>query len=179
MARANAWKPRVWLASFPNFTSGMSRILEKTSHFPIARPSPRPTHVAPTSAATATHRCNALSFAMPNDTINQHFSKEYKSISDVYNDSTEDDVLALKGCVLRARSLLEEPSIPRYYRIKTLLLLASMVPDPSEAQVADTSLQAHANDPVLTRHQTLFPRSGRHPLACGSRIRSEGCHVVS
>jgi hypothetical protein len=70
---------------------------------------------------------------MQNDTINQMFSKEYTSISEVYNASTEDDVLALKGCVLRARSLLEEPKIPRYYRIKTLLLLASMVADPEEA----------------------------------------------
>jgi hypothetical protein len=55
------------------------------------------------------------------------------TISEVYNASTEDDVLALKGCVLRARSLLEEPKIPRYYRIKTLLLLASTVADPEEA----------------------------------------------
>jgi hypothetical protein len=70
---------------------------------------------------------------MQNDTINQMFSKEYTSISEVYNASTEDDVLALKGCVLRARSLLEEPKIPRYYRIKTLLLLASTVADPEEA----------------------------------------------
>lgn len=61
--------------------------------------------------------------------VNQMFSKEYTSISEVYNASTEDDVLALKGCVLRARSLLEEPKIPRYYRI----LLASMVADPEEA----------------------------------------------
>jgi hypothetical protein len=74
-----------------------------------------------------------LYFAMQNDTINQQFRKEYQSISDVYYASTEDDVLALKGCLVRARSLLEEPSIPRYYRLKTLLLLASMAPETSEA----------------------------------------------
>lgn len=33
---------------------------------------------------------------------NQMFSKQYTSISEVYNASTENDVLALKGCVLRA-----------------------------------------------------------------------------
>jgi hypothetical protein len=70
---------------------------------------------------------------MQSATLNQMSSKEYNSISDTYYASTESDVLSLKGCELRCRSLLAEPAIPRYYRIKTLLLLASMVADPNEA----------------------------------------------
>lgn len=46
---------------------------------------------------------------------NQMFSKQYTSISEVYNASTENDVLALKGCVLRA----VEPAVcwknPRFH----------------------------------------------------------------
>jgi hypothetical protein len=61
---------------------------------------------------------------MQNDNINQQFNKEYNSISDVYYASTEADVLTLKGCALRARGLLEEPAIPRYYRIKVKSLRA-------------------------------------------------------
>jgi hypothetical protein len=63
---------------------------------------------------------------MQTDNINQQFSKEYNSISDIYYmyASTEADVLTLKGCALRARGLLGEPAIPRYYRIKVKSLRA-------------------------------------------------------
>jgi hypothetical protein len=70
---------------------------------------------------------------MQSATINQTFSKEYNSISDIYYASIENDVLTLKGCLIRCHGLLEEPEIPRYYRLKTLLLLASMVAQPDEA----------------------------------------------
>jgi len=68
---------------------------------------------------------------MSADRLNKSYTKEFNSINTAVNDATsEDDELALSRCRMRARAPLEEPTIPLYHRIKTLLLLASIVGRP-------------------------------------------------
>jgi hypothetical protein len=68
------------------------------------------------------------------DRINSSFTQAYNKIHNAYDAASEEDEIVLNQCIAQARSLLEEPSIPRYHRIKTLLLLTSMVGNRSEAQ---------------------------------------------
>lgn len=69
---------------------------------------------------------------MGSNAIDESFTRACNNIVDMYNAAKEDD-LSLNQCIAGARALLKEPSIPRYHRIKTLLLLASMVGDCDEA----------------------------------------------
>lgn len=59
--------------------------------------------------------------------INKSYTKEFNSINAAVDAADEDDELALRRCCTRARALLAELTIPLYHRIKTLLLLASIV----------------------------------------------------
>jgi hypothetical protein len=61
------------------------------------------------------------------DRINKSYTKEFNSINAAVDAADEDDDLALRRCCMRARALLAEPTMPLYHRIKTLLLLASIV----------------------------------------------------
>jgi hypothetical protein len=61
------------------------------------------------------------------DLIDKSYTNEYNSIYKAYTDTDEDDELTLRRCYMRAREMLDEPTIPLYHRIKTLLLLAGMV----------------------------------------------------
>lgn len=56
------------------------------------------------------------------DTIDKQFTKAFNDIADVYNAADDDDELSLNKCIADARALLAEPAIPRYHRIKTLLM---------------------------------------------------------
>jgi hypothetical protein len=46
------------------------------------------------------------------------FTKTFNEIATTFNDCAEDDHITLNQCIARTRALLEEPSIPRYFRIK-------------------------------------------------------------
>jgi hypothetical protein len=86
---------------------------------------------------------------MSADHLNKSYTKEFNSINTAVNDATcEDDELALSRCRMRARALLDEPTIPLYHRIKTLLLLASMVGRPSSH--ASHRIASFANERTTT-----------------------------
>ncbi|KXT10486.1 hypothetical protein AC579_8881 [Pseudocercospora musae] len=64
---------------------------------------------------------------LPQDKITQQFTEGYNKAQELYaNDK-------LQECIDESRLLIAEPAIPRYHRIKTLLMLASTVPDLAEA----------------------------------------------
>ncbi|KAK3074927.1 hypothetical protein LTR53_002238 [Teratosphaeriaceae sp. CCFEE 6253] len=62
------------------------------------------------------------------DTIDASFTEGYNEAKKLYDD---DD---LEGCIEKARELLAEPAIPRYHRMKTLILLGSTLGDWEEAE---------------------------------------------
>jgi hypothetical protein len=64
---------------------------------------------------------------MNSDLIDKSYKNEYNSIYKAYTDADEDDELTLRRCYTRACAMLDEPTIPLYHCIKTLLLLAGMV----------------------------------------------------
>ncbi|KAJ5022896.1 hypothetical protein PSV08DRAFT_250439 [Bipolaris maydis] len=59
--------------------------------------------------------------------INIRFCEEFNNAKALHDDGRLDE------CVAKARGMLEDPDIPRYHRIKTLLMLASALEDPYEA----------------------------------------------
>jgi hypothetical protein len=63
---------------------------------------------------------------MESDLINKSYTKEYNSIYEACNAAGEDQ-RAPGRCRIRALALMDEPTIPLYHLIKTLLLLASIV----------------------------------------------------
>jgi hypothetical protein len=78
---------------------------------------------------------------MSADHLNKSYTKEFNSINTAVNDATsEDNELVLRCCRMRARALLDEPTIPLYHRIKTLLLLAIIVGRPSNMHLIELLL---------------------------------------
>ena len=59
--------------------------------------------------------------------VDKSYTNEYNSIYKACIDADKDDELTLRRCYMRARALLDEPTIPLYHLIKPLLLLAAMV----------------------------------------------------
>jgi hypothetical protein len=51
------------------------------------------------------------------DLVAQPFSRPYDETHALYDNGD------FEGCVIKAQELLEDPNLPRYYRIKTLVLL--------------------------------------------------------
>jgi hypothetical protein len=82
---------RVWLLPELTFKASFRSDCYLTI---TAAPSTSPS-TAPFATTDTTTTATAT---MQSDTINQQFSKEYNSISDIYYASTENDVLSLKGC---------------------------------------------------------------------------------
>ncbi|KAK6438218.1 hypothetical protein LTR95_005579 [Oleoguttula sp. CCFEE 5521] len=68
--------------------------------------------------------------ATSDEALNAHFADEYNKLLSLYNDGGSDD---LRKCIAGAHKLLEEPVIPSYHHIKTLILLGATVADPDEA----------------------------------------------
>jgi len=64
---------------------------------------------------------------MNSDQIDKSYTDEYNSIYKACTDVDGKDEITRGRCYVRARSMLDEPTIPLYHRIKTLLLLAGMV----------------------------------------------------
>lgn len=77
---------------------------------------------------------DSITSTMDSDAINRRFTKEYNRLQNVYATADEDDADALNACIRGAKALLEDFAIPRFHRIKTLLLLTSVVPDVHEAR---------------------------------------------
>lgn len=80
---------------------------------------------------------------MMEDTIDARFTEGYDEAKQFWDD--ED----LDGCIEKARALLNEPAIPRYHPIKTLILLGSSLGDWQEAE--DCRVRADALWRVVRR----------------------------
>jgi hypothetical protein len=73
---------------------------------------------------------------MNSEAINRVFTNVFNCIRETYNavdEEAEDCELTIDQCIARARALLDQPAIPRFHRIKTLLLLVRMVEDTEAA----------------------------------------------
>lgn len=58
------------------------------------------------------------------DEVIQYFGQEYNKVLALYN---EDD--KLEECISAAQDLLEDPGLPRYLRILTLIILGTSFDD--------------------------------------------------
>ena len=54
------------------------------------------------------------------DQVMQFFGRAYNKVLELYNDDDKEE-----ECIAAAQNLLEDPDLPRYHRIKTLVLLGS------------------------------------------------------
>lgn len=97
---------------------------------------------------------------MESATINKLFTDRYNEIYTKYTAADENDEEALDDCIKQAHALLLEPAIPRYHRIKTWLLLASMVGDIEEA------LMYHNKADILLRVVRSHEVTGATIPAC-------------
>lgn len=70
---------------------------------------------------------------MDSDPTSRRYTEAYNKIHREHEAASVEDELALKMCIAQARVLLDDNSLPRYHRIKTLLLLTSVVGDYEEA----------------------------------------------
>lgn len=68
-----------------------------------------------------------MSTACEENVIDKHFCDGYNEANDLYGDG------CLHECIEKSSALLADTEMPRYYRMKTLLLLASTLGDWDEA----------------------------------------------
>ncbi|KAF2166335.1 hypothetical protein M409DRAFT_23527 [Zasmidium cellare ATCC 36951] len=62
------------------------------------------------------------------DTVDRKFTKRFNEVAQLYDDD------ALEECINKGRTLLDDPALPRYHRMKTWVLLGSIVGDWEEAE---------------------------------------------
>ncbi|KAF2133565.1 hypothetical protein P153DRAFT_363735 [Dothidotthia symphoricarpi CBS 119687] len=79
--------------------------------------------------------------------IDKRFTEGFNEANDHYRDDR------LEECVAKARELLNDPAIPRYYRMRTLVLLGSTLGEWGEAN--DCRLEAEAMWRIVRRWHPL------------------------
>ncbi|KAK5734454.1 hypothetical protein LTR17_008955 [Elasticomyces elasticus] len=77
------------------------------------------------------------------DTIDAQFTTGYNEVHRLYEEND------LEGCIAKAEELLDEPAIPRFHRMKTLILLGNVLGDWNEAE--DCRVRAEAIWRVVRR----------------------------
>lgn len=93
----------------------------------------------------------------PSDLVNESFTKAFNKAQTLYDENKLDD------CLKEVRALLDESAMPKYHRMRTLLLLTSIATDWKEAEEARVAAEAlwrlvrkwHTEDSNLYIEQAL------------------------